>query len=376
MVMKRKIFLLLFFCVSYHVVLSQTPISDSSWTITFEDNFNDTVIDCTKWRFNPPWKTCDNAALLTNPTNGGNNHVLNDGILSLVIKEEQDSVSCWEQCYDSVYNKKYTSGGLFSKEDFKYGYFEIRCKLPQYDDTLKGHGMSAAFWMWPLDGMESPVTWSEIDIMEIDARDNKYTFNAHYSDTLYYREVNGKQEAFWTFYEQDRPGADANFKPFLFDDFHKFACEWNPKLISFYVDDSLVYSTSMAYYDSARYQFYLFSEQLIPMHLWIGPAIDAGNFWLNNFMEDTTLLPYSLDIDYVKVYKLDFDCNSDYETTSTDSYSTYDHKVKNSITLKHKVPDASVYSFRAVDGVYLEDGFEVPIGSSVFLLDSGCPCEN
>jgi len=50
-----------------------------------------------------------------------------------------------------------------SKETFKYGYFEIRCKLPKPVSPKTNKGKGPNFWLW---ASNSRVTWSEIDIFE------------------------------------------------------------------------------------------------------------------------------------------------------------------------------------------------------------------
>ena len=389
--MKRLFVLLSLLLITVVASAQQIPINDDSWVLVFEDNFDGNVIDTTKWRFHQPWGTCDYNAKLTDPYEGGRNHILNNGILSLTINRETDSVVCWE-CCDNPPNgictrkKGYTSGALLSKQgiDFKYGYFEMRCKLPQYNNPKKTKGFGASFWLWPLDGMPNNIKWSEIDIFETfyDEElgiDNKYTFNAHYEDTMYFD--NDEKHAFYQLREYliERD----YYKHFEFDDFHKFACSWSPEYLDYYVDDSLVYRTTLPYYDSSRNVTQHFVDDLIPMNIWIGPSV---GFYSE--VSEESVFPYKFDIDYVRVYQLIPDCERDYTsgirintTFGRDSldispvnfYSSFDHKVKRNITLKHKVPKNSNYYFRAVESINLNNGFEVPIGSSVYMNIEICP---
>ncbi len=75
---------------------------------------------------------------------------------------------------ESIHN--YTMGALHSKQEFQFGYFEIRCRFPHADvsnpDPIRG--ISPSFWLW--DGRlpdpicsppyEKKELLSEIDIFE------------------------------------------------------------------------------------------------------------------------------------------------------------------------------------------------------------------
>lgn len=388
--MKKYYIYLLILIVSINIGFSQTPINDKNWIIHFEDNFDNPTLDINKWDYKKPWGTCAEEATLTDPNNGGNNHIFSNGKLKLVSREATSECNKvrWEQMLDALGNPLYdsygnplyeefedfytmlkTTGNIISKQAFKYGYIETLIKIPEATNTQIRTGFVPAFFMWPLSSeLFVPVLWSEIDIFEIPADSNRYTFCVHYEDTI----INNHNEnsAAWTLTEQEiiRPSPnDVNpyWQNIDFSIPHKFGCEWTPKYISFYLDDKLIYTTNATYlYNGVHYQY---TDDLLPMNLWLGIATPGGSLEFAS----NTLFPYEMEIDYVRVYKLKMDCTNDFY--SNYGYSNFDNKVKRNIVLEHQIPiGRQEYSFRATQVITLDDGFEVPIGRSVYLNNSDC----
>ena len=114
------------------------------------------------------------------------------------------------------------SGMLRSKWYGKYGYYEVRMKVPG------GLGMWPAFWLNPQD-----QTWPpEIDVVEIVNNGRDTTANSFH----YVHGVGTKSATFslldqWGAY---RPGFDYK------DGFHTFAVEWTADRVRHFVDDKLV----------------------------------------------------------------------------------------------------------------------------------------
>jgi beta-glucanase (GH16 family) len=125
------------------------------WKQIFDDEFNGTSLDTSKW------KPCYHSG---NCTNSGNNELewyllenvtVSNGILHLRAKK---------QIYDAPDGKKYyyTSGMISSTNfSFTYGYVEMRARVTACK------GMWSAFWMLPTDGSWPP----EIDTQEVLGKD-------------------------------------------------------------------------------------------------------------------------------------------------------------------------------------------------------------
>jgi hypothetical protein len=117
------------------------------------------------------------------------------------------------------------SGMLRSKWVGKYGYYEIRMKVPP------GRGMWPAFWLNPEDQRWPP----EIDVVEIVNNGRDTTRNSFHnilpgkrSEKAHATKTRLDKWGSW------RPGIDYK------DDFHRFAVEWTPEVVRHYVDDVLV----------------------------------------------------------------------------------------------------------------------------------------
>lgn len=293
--MKRYyIIYLLILIVSVNVGFSQTPINDLNWELNFEDNFNGPTLDISKWDYKPSWlNTCRLSATTTDPNNGGTNHVFSNGKLKLISKREESTCKeynwsvkidengnpMYDENGNPIYDldideipTHYTTGQIISKDNFKYGYFEIFCKIPYMprfpasSTSITGEGIFPTFWLWPQDIDEfnnSNVLWSEIDIFETDAFNNKHTFNVHYEDLIIDNHI--VDQATWHLWEQEPFAPICCYYYIDFNSFHKIGCEWTPKYISFYIDDKLIYTTEVRYlYNNTWYQY---TDKLLRMNI-------------------------------------------------------------------------------------------------------------
>ena len=119
--------------------LGQRPPVDGEWTKTFEDNFDGTAIDLTKWNIYAPnfWDTRTHFSK--------DNVVLKDGTLTLRVEKktgrQNDDPAGKETDYATGYADTY------GKWVQRYGYFEARVKLP------KAPCLWPAFWLMPDRGL-------------------------------------------------------------------------------------------------------------------------------------------------------------------------------------------------------------------------------
>jgi beta-glucanase (GH16 family) len=112
--------------------LTPEPSIEGDWELQFEDNFDGTAVDGTKWRFASTYAGM--------PGSGGNNHknvTVANGTLNLKSSTESGTIG----------GNSYTNSGVqISTYDVyrqQYGYFEARIKYP----AVKG--LWPAFWMMP-----------------------------------------------------------------------------------------------------------------------------------------------------------------------------------------------------------------------------------
>jgi beta-glucanase (GH16 family) len=163
---------------------------------------------------------------------------------------------------------KYSSGAMTTFGSFvqRYGYFEIRAKLPV------GKGLFPAFWLLPWDKSWPP----EIDVMEFLGRDLT-TINTtyHYTDPKTGHRSDGSsiKAEDWT------------------KDYHVFAVDWRPNLIVWYIDGKEVK------------RFFGPHVADMAMFMLLNTTVGVGD-WVGS-PDSSTPFPSYFDIDYVRVWQYD-----------------------------------------------------------------------
>ncbi|CAL1516717.1 hypothetical protein MMC2321_00440 [Chitinophaga sp. MM2321] len=191
-------------------------------------------------------------------TNRTENVVIANGVLKIKAIKENFSGSA------------YTSARILTKDKFafKYGKIEVSAKLPE------GLGTWPAIWM--LGSNVSTVDWpacGEIDIMEHKGSEPNKIYG-----TLHYPGHSGGNAVGGTVQVSNETTA-----------FHKYAMDWSPSLIRFYVDDQLYYSFTNTSSLPFNHDFFIILN--FAMGGAFGGAIDPA--FTNATME----------VDYVRVYR-------------------------------------------------------------------------
>ena len=172
---------------------------------------------------------------------------------------------------EPISGKRFRSGKITTWQEWSYGRFEARAKLPTTQ------GMWPAFWLnsrgahWPAGG--------EIDIMENRGSEPFKTSSAYHwgQDFSVHRWVT---EEFLT--AQDQPN--------VHESFHKYAAEWAPGVIRYFVDDHLYHTVTD---DKAPIHE---TPKSIILNLAVG-----GDF--GGDPDDTTKFPQVFEVDYVRVWQ-------------------------------------------------------------------------
>lgn len=251
--------------------------SASSYKLVWEDDFNGDSLNTNNWNYEyhePGWVNEEWQEYVDAPEN----IYVKDGYLTIqALKTSKDG------------KDYYTSGRINTqnKHDYQYGRFEVRAKVPS------GKGFLPAFWMMPTD--ESYYgQWpkcGEIDIMEVHGSDLTTSYS-----TLHFGEPHTQKQGTYTLPE----GTD-NFG----EDFHVYACEWDPDEFRFYVDGQLFYTVNdwftkrdgfgeVAYPAPYDQPFYIILNLAVGGS-WVGYP-DADTLFEDNAQ---------LVVDYVKVYEKD-----------------------------------------------------------------------
>lgn len=248
--------------------------SASGYKLVWEDNFDGTELNMNDWNYEyhePGWVNEEWQEYVDSKEN----IFVQDG--NLIIQPIK-TVNEKGEAY-------YTSGRVNTqnKHDFLYGRFEARLKVPN------GKGFLPAFWMMPTDE-DFYGQWpkcGEIDIMEVLGHE----INKQHG-TLHFGEPHTQTQGIY----QLESGDFAN-------EFHVFACEWEPEEIRFYVDDVLFFTehdwfTKREGSDTVPYPA-PFNQ---PFYMILNVAV--GGSWVG-YPDETTKFDETarMVVDYVRVYQ-------------------------------------------------------------------------
>jgi|GEM_PF-2851132 len=249
------------------------------WGLAWSDEFDapaGTAPDPTKWGYelgdgtangNPGW---GNSELQYYTDSTDNAATDGDGNLVITTRPADGSLQCY---YGPC---EYTSARLLSanKAEFAYGRIESRIQLPAGED-----GLWPAFWSLGTD--INRVGWpqtGEIDVMEYVSRIPDRVFGT----------IHGPG------YSGGESFGDILDVPDLTVGYHTYAIEWEPDLITWYVDDVPYFTANPA--DVAP-NAWVFND---PVFLLLNMAI-GGNF--GGAVSDQLTFPQSMKVDYVRVYQ-------------------------------------------------------------------------
>jgi beta-glucanase (GH16 family) len=183
-----------------------------------------------------------------------------------------------EACKEERDNSKFTSARIRTARgvSWKYGYIEIKAKLPQ------GRGTWPAIWMLP-DSL-TYGTWpasGEIDIMEHVGFDQNVVHGTVH--TLDFNHLKGTQVG-----KQKSVNA-------VHETFHTYAIDWTKDRIAFYIDGEMYHTFVNNGAGSSAWPF----DQRFYLIL----NIAVGGGWGGMKGVDEAIWPQRMEIDYVRVYE-------------------------------------------------------------------------
>ena len=255
-----------------------------------------------------------------------------DGNGNLVITLDEADGS--QECYYGPC--EYESARLITqhKAEFAYGRVESRLKVPS-----GGDGLWPAFWSLGTDITYNPWPGAgEIDIMEYVSRVPNEIFG-----TIHGPGYSGGQ-SFGGIYDFGTP---------VKDDYHTYAVEWEPEMITWYVDGIKYHEATPADVPGP----WVFEK---PFFLLLNFAI-GGNF--GGPIDPDIAYPQEYLVDYVRVYQGP-DTAERFEATFTDSSTDW---VPVSIPISDFVRSAEQPSGAPDDGLNLDEiwgyGLELPFAA-------------
>ena len=269
-----------------------------NWQLVWEDDFDGTDLDLTKWMHEYGTGSQYNMWGWGNGEKQyyqAQNTTLSNGIATIEVKEEPGGIIDSWGATSYYSSSKISTKGIF---DFRYGKVEARMK------TIDGQGFWPAFWMlptngsWPCDG--------EIDIMEQWGGNyfTNGTTGAAHLGTCPYSQSSHFYQNFSTYISS---GSYA-------DEFHTYSVIWKEDTITWFVDDNEIFSIDPSSYWSvpSQHDWPFNSNQ---WYIMINLAITQGGPNAN------TVFPNQIQVDYVRVYQDNITAISD--VTSDANFITY-----------------------------------------------------
>jgi len=204
--------------------LMSAPPPAGKWQLAFSDEFDGDKLDASKWTYRTGTRFWSDQR--------PENVLVHGGMLRLALKKQASG------------GLAYTAGGVISKLEFRYGYYEARMKMP------RGKGWHTSFWMMR-NGPGKPGDerrYQEIDVIEHDSIAPKdYSVNFH----LY------KPQVSFGYKRVETPDLSA--------DFHIYGAEFTPRVVRFFLDGSLVHTIDVSAVQHNDQQIWLTSIAA-PLH--------------------------------------------------------------------------------------------------------------
>lgn len=240
----------------------------SGYKLVFNDEFDRSSVDSSKWntryRWGPNWIINNEQQYyvdVLNDRNFGVTPIKLDGSRLTIEATKTPS-----QLRDEARGQAYLSGAMttHSKFKMKYGYVEMRAKLP------KGKGLWPAFWLLH-DGNDG--NRPEIDVMEMLGDNTSRIYQTyHYYDNSNLRSTPS--------YQASGPDYSA--------DFHTFGMLWEQGRITWYVDGK----------QTNRYD----SSNVSNENMYLLMNLALGGSWAGS-PNSSTQFPARFEIDYVRAYQ-------------------------------------------------------------------------
>jgi beta-glucanase (GH16 family) len=240
----------------------------TGWHLVWNDEFNGTTLDATKWT---PYVGNDTGGNVYYTDRTNNVYVAN-GLLHLVAQKE------------SLGGFSYTSGQVRTEFKYwkKYGLIMARMRMPA------GQGFWPAFWMLGRN-YDPGIHWPYCG--EIDVPESHGGLTNMVQGTIHYADVSGND----TFQTSKYTLPSGGFTT----DFHNYGIEWTTNSIIWQVDGVNVQtwtnwglaSGSFAYPEPFNQPFFFL------LQLAVGSASDYGGL-----PDATTPFPSEVQVDYVRVY--------------------------------------------------------------------------
>jgi beta-glucanase (GH16 family) len=263
----------------------------STWTCTFDDEFDGTSVDRTNWLV----QTTAASGFRAGPecfVDSPDNVAVANGTLRLTARKESAPFTC--KTPSGGYSSQYTSGTIngFGRFSQTYGRFEVRAKLP--NTAIKG--LQETLWLWPQNSTKYGL-WpasGEIDMAEFYSQYNGWNIPyIHYNvlqSTVSWQTNTNVYTALPA--PNNQPGMVCYFDKGAFN---TYTMIWEPGRITLQVNgQNCIVNNYSAYNLTGAAPF----DQ--PFFMALTQALGVGT---NAFVDGTTPLPATTEVDYVRIWK-------------------------------------------------------------------------
>jgi len=284
------------------ILIEEKKCQPDNFILEFEDNFDGTSLDTSKWRTqfgvvrDPEQKSAGQWFTSKNVE-------VSNGTLKLIAKRDTLINQCFDIWMNDAIGMKsfckdfyFSSAEISCKENFGYGKFEISCKLP------RGKGLGTAFWIWTYKQQ------SEIDVFEFTNENGLFgNYKASKLSKIHCMNSHNDYGSNGVMYDCPTHYTGPDFS----EAFHTFTLIWSPQVMQWFVDGELKRSSALFYNlegkmvdcdDLKKYGEYILNKAFPknPMHIISGLTTQIGS----NAPDESTVLPASFEIDYIRYYKL------------------------------------------------------------------------
>ena len=286
----RKLIILFLFAGQLHAQLEPRMFQIKtdeivSWNYHFGDDFEGANVDESKWHRRYPW-----GGLLADQKQYASPEMLSqqEGVLHMKVNENKGFYPVEDWMINHEEAKKYgmeiqgnavkldyITSCIWSKQTFRYGYFEIRAKAPS------GQGLWPAFWLFGQNQKD------EIDFMEMKGeRPNEVHIDVHCPDSCekVFTKPFGLPKNWGGWVKMDKK---------LTDEYVTYSGVWLPNSLTYYVNGVPV-SHYAGDFDT-------------PMNVIANMAVARDGFAFNPGPNAETKFPADYQVDYIRVWKLKSD---------------------------------------------------------------------
>jgi beta-glucanase (GH16 family) len=239
--------------------------------LVWRDEFNGTALDTSKWQY-------DTARNKVGWYNGeqqyysaGKDSRVANGLLTIEARHEKLD----PKRFPDWGGQEYTSAKIFSKRGWKYGFYEVRAKLPC------ARGTWPAIWMLPVEMVKWPDD-GEIDIMEqVGAEPNLIYASLH--TKLFNHTINTQRSA-------------QKLVPTSCSAFHVYQLDWRPNSITIGVDGrGILRVRNNVAGGKGAWPFFTRFKMILNLAI--------GGDWAAAKGIDNAAMPQRMEVDYVRVWQ-------------------------------------------------------------------------